>query len=287
MEEWSSLTSQIKSLESQLKEREAESQASQAIINQYTETLPLIEHRLGVIKGLYDKGYSTLNEYLSLQEEMLRQSHTLEAEKARFKQLTASIETVKKQIEAQTSQSLSQVLTELEDFKRQRKSMRQELAKAKDLSAKQLLASPVKGTIKGLEVNTIGGVVTPAQVLMEIVPIGEKLEVEAFVSNQDIGYVKEGQSAEVKINTFPFTKYGIIDATVESVARDATVDEKLGLIYRTRLVLKKNTIMVDGKETQLMPGMAVSAEIATGQRRLIEFFLAPLLRMKQESLRER
>jgi hemolysin D len=111
--------------------------------------------------------------------------------------------------------------------------------------------------------------------------------VEAFVSNQDIGYVRAGQSAEIKIHTFPFTKYGVINAQVENVAEDATVDEKLGLIYRTRLVMEKNTIMVSGQEVPLLPGMAVSAEIATDKRRLIEFFLAPLLRMKDESLRER
>ena len=111
--------------------------------------------------------------------------------------------------------------------------------------------------------------------------------VEAFVSNQDIGYVRAGQRAEVKIATFPFTKYGVIEATVDQVAEDATVDEKLGLIYRTRLLLAKNSLRVNGRETPLLPGMAVTAEIATDQRRLIEFFLAPLLRMKDESLRER
>lgn len=103
----------------------------------------------------------------------------------------------------------------------------------------------------------------------------------------DIGYVREGQMAEVKIHTFPFTRYGVIEAKVESVAKDATVDEKQGLIYRTRLSLAENSLMVDGTLTQLLPGMGVTAEISTGQRRLIEFFMAPLLRAKQESLRER
>jgi hemolysin D len=99
--------------------------------------------------------------------------------------------------------------------------------------------------------------------------------------------VRAGQKAEVKVATFPFTKYGVIDAEVAQVAEDATVDEKQGLIYRSRLVLAKSSLMVNGRETPLLPGMAVSAEIATDQRRLIEFFLAPLLRMKDESLRER
>lgn len=213
--------------------------------------------------------------------------HGLESERSRYRQLEAALETVDKQLEAQRAQSQSDVLSELDELTRQCEVVRQELAKAVDLSVKQVLYAPVTGTVKGLAVHTVGGVVQPAQVLMEIVPLDEILEVEAFVSNQDIGYIMAGQNAEVKIHTFPFTKYGIIDAVVENVADDATVDEKLGLIYRMRLVLEKSTIRVDGKDIQLISGMSVTAEIATDQRRLIEFFLAPLLRMKAESLRER
>ena len=122
---------------------------------------------------------------------------------------------------------------------------------------------------------------------MEIVPNDEILEVEAFLSNQDIGYERAGQSAKIKVAAYPFTKFGVIEAKVAHVAEDATTDENMGLIYRVRLVLAKNAIMVNGEEEPLMPGMAVSAEIATDKRRLIEFVLAPLLRMKGESFRER
>jgi hemolysin D len=145
----------------------------------------------------------------------------------------------------------------------------------------------VKGVVKGLLTNTVGGVVTPAQILMEIVPLEETLEVEAFLENQDVGHVRAGQVAEIKVATYPFTKYGVIDAKVAHVAEDATSDERLGLVYRVRLVMDKSVITVNGKEEPLIPGMAVSAEIATDKRRVIEFVLAPLLRMKDESLRER
>jgi hypothetical protein len=115
-----------------------------------------------------------------------------------------------------------------------------------------------------LNAYTVGGVVNEAEKLMEIVPLGEKLEVEAFVGNQGIGYVHAGQSAEVKIHTFPFTRYGVIAARVEAVARDATVDEKLGLIYRTTLSLEESTIMVDGMETPLLPGMCARRTCGKG-----------------------
>lgn len=286
-EEWHSLVSETRTLMSQLIERESELRTSQAIVRQYEATLPLIEKRVNAIKPLYELGISSMLDYLALEEERLRQVHALEAEKSRAEQLTAAVRSMQRQIAGQRSRNLAEVMAEADDMARQKKSLEQELAKTVDLGSKQILTSPVSGTVKGLAIHTVGGVVNPAEVLMEVVPLGERLEVEAFVGNQDIGYVHEGQTAEVKIHTFPFTRYGVIAAKVESVARDATVDEKQGLIYRTKLVLEKSEIMVNGRETPLLPGMAVTAEIATDQRRLIEFFLAPLLRMKQESLRER
>jgi hemolysin D len=93
--------------------------------------------------------------------------------------------------------------------------------------------------------------------------------------------------AEIKIHTFPFTKYGVIDAVIMNISDDAIVDEQRGLLYRLLLEMNKKTINVDGKEVQLMPGMEVTAELQTGERRLIEYFLAPLLRHGSESLRER
>ena len=286
-EEWRALVADIDTLSSQLEERKSELKTSEVIIRQYEATIPLLQSRVDAIKYLYEQKVVTRMEYLSLEEERQRQIHALAAEESRSEQLTSAITSVERQIAAVLSKNHSDVLSQIDDLARQRQSLEQELAKIMDIGNKLLLASPVDGTVKGLAIATVGGVVNEAEILMEVVPLDVVLEVEAFVGNQDIGYVQEGQSAEVKIHTFPFTRYGIIDAKVESVAKDATVDEKLGLIYRTRLSLAENSLMVDGKLTQLVPGMGVTAEIATGKRRLIEFILAPLLRAKQESLRER
>ena len=150
-----------------------------------------------------------------------------------------------------------------------------------------MLYAPVAGRVQELAVNTVGGVVTEAQQLMLVVPDEEQLEVVVFLENKDIGFVHEGMSSEIKIHTFPFTKYGVIDAEVTTVSDDATVDEQRGLIYRMQLRMAKNTLWVEGKEVKLQPGMAVTAEVQTGERRIMEFFLAPLLRAKSESIRER
>ena len=149
------------------------------------------------------------------------------------------------------------------------------------------LTAPVDGTVQQLAVRTVGGVVTPAQALMVIVPKDDALEVEAFLENKDIGFVNAGQAAEVKIETFPFTKYGTIPARLTQVSHDAINDEKRGLIYSTRAKLARATVQVEDKTVNLSAGMAVSLEIKTGKRRVIEYFLSPLLQHGSESLRER
>ena len=162
-----------------------------------------------------------------------------------------------------------------------------ELVKSDSRGKLMTLTAPVDGTVQQLAVHTVGGVVTPAQPLMVIVPKDNPIEVEAFVENKDIGFVNPGQAAVVKIETFPFTKYGTIDARVIQVSNDAVSDEKRGLIFPARVNLERATIQVENKTVNLSPGMAVTVEVKTSQRRVIEYFLSPLLQYKDESLRER
>lgn len=149
------------------------------------------------------------------------------------------------------------------------------------------LVAPVSGTVQQLNVHTVGGVVAAATPLMQIVPRESRVEVEAFMENRDVGFVREGQSTAVKIDAFEYTKYGTIKGKVTHVSRDAIADEKRGLIYSTKILLDRSTINVDGREMPLSPGMSVNVEIKTGDRRIIEYLLSPLVRHKRESLNER
>jgi len=113
------------------------------------------------------------------------------------------------------------------------------------------------------------------------------VEVEAMLENKDVGFVRPGQAVEVKVETFNFTKYGVVDGTVVSVSSDAIEDEKLGLIYSARILLAKNSIAVGSGNVQLSPGMAVRAEVKTDKRKIIDYFLSPLQEYVDESLVER
>ncbi|MGI9354125.1 MAG: HlyD family type I secretion periplasmic adaptor subunit, partial [Rhizobiaceae bacterium] len=149
------------------------------------------------------------------------------------------------------------------------------------------LRAPVTGTVFGLSVHTVGGVVTTKDVILQIVPQNAKLEIEATILNKDIGFIKEGQEVEIKIDTFPFTRYGLIAGKVDHVWRDAIVDEKQGLIYKAEIALSDTRVRVGKQWVPLVPGMSVQAEVKTGTRRAITFFLSPFLKYRDEALRER
>ena len=122
---------------------------------------------------------------------------------------------------------------------------------------------------------------------MLVVPKESTLEVEALILNKDVGFVSEGQIAEVKIDTFNFTKYGLVDGEITHLSNDAIQDENLGLVYMAKVLIDKSSMWINDKEVNLSPGMTTTVEIKTGKRRVIEYFLSPLLRYKQESIRER
>lgn len=160
------------------------------------------------------------------------------------------------------------------------------LVKAKQILAQTTITAPVDGTVLSLTVKTIGGVVNTGQQLAQIVPEKVPLYVDAALDNQDVGFVKPGQRVVVKVATYPFQRYGYLEGTVEDISPDAIQDDKKGLIYKAKIKLNDEK---SSKQNQLklLPGMSVSAEITTGQRRIIEFFLDPLMTKADESLKVR
>lgn len=148
------------------------------------------------------------------------------------------------------------------------------------------LRSPVTGTVQQLAVHTVGGVVTPAQTLLVVVPEAGGVEVEAQLLNQDIGFVHPGQEVQLKFNAFPYTEYGTIPARLVSISRDAVQDDKLGLVFPVRIRLRQPTITVHGVPQALSAGMECSAEIKLARRTILDTLLAPVRQYQQEALRE-
>lgn len=285
--QWTEHTARLAALDADLDKRAAELAGVKAQVTKLQQTLPLITKRADALKGLVGKKLVAENQWLELEQERIEQQQDLESHKQRSLELNAAIAEARQQRNSVEAEFTGKVYTELAETERQVAALEQELIKAEQRTGLQTLTAPIDGIVQQLAVHTVGGVVTPAQVLLKIVPQEGNLEIEAWVLNKDIGFVNEGQVAEIKVETFPFTKYGTLDAEVIDVSGDAVTDEQKGLIYAARVLMKQSTIQVGDKLVRLTPGMAVTVEVKTGTRRLIEFVLSPLLIYRDEGLRER
>ncbi|HQQ75274.1 MAG TPA: HlyD family type I secretion periplasmic adaptor subunit [Pseudomonadales bacterium] len=290
--QWQQYSAQLAALHSQHDNRVAEKKQNGEVINKLEATLPMINQRADNLKMLADKKMVAQDQYLQLEEQRIGQRQDLAAAKAHDTQLAAAIAESQQQIAGLVAQAQSKTLAEIDDGDRKVKSLTEEWRKAQDFDAKQMLYAPIAGQVKDLAINTVGGVVLEAQQLMLIVPEEEQLEVQVWLPNQDIGFVHEHDAAQIKVHTFPFTKYGTVPATITRISDDAVADEKQareqgGLVYSVSLLMEKNSLWVDTRNVKLMPGMQVTAEIITQQRRIIEYFLSPIQKHLQESVRER
>ena len=286
-EQWQQYQAQLSSLHSGLKKVQSEKMGNQETIKKLEQTLPMITKRAQALESLYAKNMASEAEYLELEQQRIERVQDLATQQQIQQQLNAAINEAQQQINSLKADTLGKLLTQIADSRNQIATISEELVKVTDMNDKQILYAPVSGYVQQLAINTIGGIVTEAQELMIIVPEEESLEVQVMLGNQDVGFVQKDMAAEIKVHTFPFTKYGLIDATVTHISDDAIIDEKLGLVYTMHLKMHKSTIRVEAKDVKLIPGMAVTAEVKTAQRRVIEYFLSPLLRYKQESIRER
>ena len=161
------------------------------------------------------------------------------------------------------------------------------MTKASQKNRLERLRAPADGTIQQLEIHTIGGVVEAAKPLMVLVPANDGIEVEARVLNKDVGFVHVGQEAAVKLEAFPFTRYGTVPARVRSISRDAVQDKELGLVYIATVILERTYVDADGRRVALSPGLAATVDIRTGTRRIISYLLSPLQSSIAQAGRER
>ena len=178
-------------------------------------------------------------------------------------------------------------LKEFSDKHKQSTEIKAEMDKTSFRNEKQRILSPVEGYVANLFVHTVGGVVTPAQKLMVVVPTGTHLVMKTTVLNKDIGFVKDGMPVLVKIDTFDFQKYGTLNGTVRNVSKHSTEDDKLGPVYEVFISLLETHIIVEGNKTEISSGMSLTAEIKVGKRRIIEFFIYPIIKYLDEGIKVR
>jgi hemolysin D len=301
--------SKLAGVTQQIEQKGAEAQSVQAAIAKIEATLPLLEETAEIRRKAKEIQYGNQIAYLEAETRRIDQQHERILQLRKLLEIDAARLALEQQLAQTRSGFERQVLSDLADAEKKVEEFAQDLVKAERKIAEQVLRAPIDGTVQQLALHTVGGVVTPAQQLMLIVPADSQLEAEAMISNRDIGFVNPGESAEVKIDTFNFTRYGLIHGKVTSVSQDAIVREKppdrqngpksggalaetsepagQEFVYSARVSLEQTQMQVEDKMVNLAPGMAVTVEIKTGARRIIEYLMSPVLRYRQESLRER
>jgi hemolysin D len=267
-----------------------------------------LQQRVDVRKGLYDKELGSKLLYISDLQELVGQQKDVVVQKSRYKEAEAAIASLADTRAKAIAEYRRALLDDLTKAEQKKASLAQDIIKAEERTKLQQLNAPVDGTVQQLAVHTVGGVVTAAQTLMVVVPLESKLEIEAMVSNRDIGFVHDGQEAQIKVDTFNFTRYGLLHGKLVSVSSDAIARENpqtrvavlsqgadtsssepkgQELVYAARVSLGQTRMKIEDRFVNLSPGMAVTVEIKTGSRRVISYLLSPLFKFKQESLRER
>jgi hemolysin D len=199
-------------------------------------------------------------------------------------ELQKSAARVRREIELIRTEEYNRLLEELSEKRQRQIYLQGKIEKASYLSGRQQITAPVRGTVSQLFVHTIGGVVTPAEKLAHIVPADSPPVIKALVLNKDVGFVASGMDASIKVDTFNFQKYGLIEGTVLQISNNSIEDKNLGLVYDAYVRPKKTTLMVEGVETPITTGMSVTVEIKVGKRRIIEFFIYPLIKYLDEGI---
>jgi len=298
----------IAALARQQAQKEAEQATTGATIHKLEAMIPVVQQRVDIRKTLMERELSSKITYYEILQLLVEQQEELRVQNSHLREAEAAVAAIREtrgQAVAEYRRSLSDELTKAEQ---KVSGLIQDLIKAERKTTLQRLAAPVDGVVQQLAIHTVGGVVTPAQALLVIVPSDSRLEIEAMVSNRDIGFVHAGQQAEIKIDTFNFTRYGLLHGDVLNVSQDAIIrdqpqdrtgNRRLGaqndssepkgqeLNYSARISLDRTKMQVDDRMVDLSPGMAVTVEIKTGARTILSYLLSPLLRYQQEVLHER
>ncbi|WP_024516052.1 HlyD family type I secretion periplasmic adaptor subunit [Bradyrhizobium sp. Tv2a-2] len=292
----------------QTSQKDAERQTVEASIAKLEATIPPLQERVDTRKYLSDKGLGSKMTYLSDYQDLVSQQQDLLIQRSRLKEAEAGLAALKETRDRTAAEFRRTLYDELAKAEQKAAGGAQDEIKADRRTKLHDLVAPVDGLVQQLAVHTIGGVVTPAQVLAVVVPQDSHLEIEATLANDDVGFVHTGQDVEIKVHTFNYTRYGVLHGRVlsvspDTIARDgrdvaeprnraqgATGNSQQGqddLVYAARVSLDENQLKAGDRTVDLGPGMAVTVEMKTGSRRIINYLLSPLAKYEHEALRER
>ena len=285
--EWADISAKLAKYAAETARRKAEIATAEQLVAKLQATLPLAQQREKDFKSLTDQGFVASHAGQDRTRERIELERDLATAQARLLEAKAALTETEQGLNAYRAETLRTLKDREAQAGLKTRQLAEEGTKADKRNQLTRLTAPVDGTVQQLTVHTAGGVVTPAQVLLVLVPDDAEVTAEVVLENKDVGFVRNGQEATIKLETFPYTRYGTVQAQVHSITADAVQDEKRGAIFPATLVLNQSAIHVDGKRIKLAPGMNLTAEIKTGKRRVIDYLLSPLQQHVNQSFGER
>lgn len=279
----------LAALDADVQRRQANRLAAASTVEELTHSLPLIREKHEMREELAKTGHVAKTSLIESKVDLNKAERELVVQSESLKETQSNYQAALAQRNQTVAEYRARTAAEQVEAIKKRDATQQEFVKASQRLSMQTLKAPIDGVVQQLTVTTVGGVVTAAQPILTLVPDNTSLELEAQVLNKDIGHLRVGQRVINKVETYDFTRYGYIEGEVQWVGTDAVQDQKLGLIYPVRIKLTRTDTpnTVNGRRGVVTAGMNVTADIRTDERRLIEYLLAPMLRYKQEALRER
>ncbi|WP_178082795.1 HlyD family type I secretion periplasmic adaptor subunit [Pseudomonas sp. BBP2017] len=281
------LQSEIGGLQEQLVQRQQELREFSSKQAQYRNSLQLLRQEISMSEPLVAQGAISQVEVLRLKRAEVENRGQLDATSLAIPRAESAIKEVERKIDETRGKFRSDALTQLNEA-------RTDLSKAQatgkaldDRVNRTLVTSPVRGIVKQLLVNTVGGVIQPGSDLVEIVPLDDTLLVEARIRPQDIAFLHPGQEAMVKFTAYDFTIYGGLKAKLEQIGADTITDEDNNTFYVIKLRTDRSHLGTDENPLLIIPGMVASVDIITGKKSVLSYLLKPIIRARAEALRER
>lgn len=297
----------LATIDGQLAQKTAERNTIQASVDKLKSTIVPLQQRVEIREQLFQKELGSKVTYLTELQDLVGQRQDILVQEKRAGETNAAVVALMETRAKTVAEYERTLFDDLSKARQKAAGFGRDIVKTEQRKSLQRLTAPVDGMVQQLAVHTVGGVVTPAQTLLYVVPAESRLEIEAMISNRDIGFVSTGQDVAVKIDTFNFTRYGLLHGKILSISQDAIARDKAPgggdktsgaandsseprgqeLLYSARISLDRTQLAIEDKQVNLSAGMAVTAEVKTGRRRIISYLLSPLARYQHDSLRER
>lgn len=279
--------SELDVLKAQSAQRTQEVKEQLARKDQLTRSLSLIRQQLNMASSLLQKRSYSRAQYLELQERAVQTQGEINTLEVSIPRAEAAASEAEHRMALRKAELDAALMEEINKRSLELASLRESLSAGSDRVTRTELCSPVRGTVKKIYINTLGGVVKPGEPIMEIVPLDDTLLVEAKVRPADVAFLHPGQKAMVKVSAYDFSIYGGLDGVLEQISADTIEDKRGEFYYQVKVRTPKTAIVYHGESLPIMPGMMTTVDIMTGKKTVLDYLLKPILKAKQNALREK